>query len=173
MFYHRTTRASLTPRAGPGDSAATDERSGPTHFGRRPAHLTTTDEMPSCLRVWPDLSGHTCIMAATHTEPAQLQCLAGSAPNSFDIEATVGPRDNERVQQRSTAVSPLLSALQRGSPTLSVPQQHSAGAAPSLRDEAAVGSNRAGIVQVGRCFVGVRCSGRVVCNAVMPGRSAA
>jgi hypothetical protein len=42
------------------------------------------------------------------------------------------PRGSEPVQQQSTAVPPLLSAVQRVTPQLSAPQQHSARALPSL-----------------------------------------
>ncbi len=49
--------------------------------------------------------------------------LASSALIGLDRRQP-GQRGKECVQQQSTAVSPLLSAVQRGSPAFSAPQQH-------------------------------------------------
>jgi hypothetical protein len=53
-------------------------------------------------------------------------------------------RGSEPVQQQSTAVSPLLSAVQRGSPTLSAPERRLARSTPSLCKQGVRGSSPLG-----------------------------
>ena len=62
-------------------------------------------------------------LRAHPVSPAEVATPGQLAPNSLDF-GNGQSAIHERVQQQSTAVSPMLSAAQRGSPAFSVPKRH-------------------------------------------------
>ena len=96
-----------------------------------------------------------CDLGESRSQRESSSSLSSSMPSVMGADAsphqsspawtlTVGQPGNAYVQQQSTAVSPLLSAVQRGSPTLSAPQQHCARAMPSLCKQGVRGSSPLG-----------------------------
>jgi hypothetical protein len=85
-----------------------------------------------------DTSCRSCHAAAagraTRLSSRALRPVAASRTGSADQTDNLCRklRGSEPVQQQSTAVSPLLSAVQRGSPTLSAPERRLARSTPSL-----------------------------------------
>jgi hypothetical protein len=70
--------------------------------------------------------------------------LSGDTPTATATFVHLNHRASRCVQQQSTAVSPLLSAVQRGSPTLTAPQRGLARSMPSLCKQGVRGSSPLG-----------------------------
>ena len=81
-----------------------------------------------------------------HAHLGRRHPVGASRTRSADQTKTTVPklRGSEPVQQQSTAVSPLLSAVQRGSPTLSARERRLARSTPSLCKQGVRGSSPLG-----------------------------